>query len=58
MVSTSVVAELRARGCDAITIGIIRDGTWLFLIPGAPATVNARFPETLAAATPFFARCR
>ncbi len=53
-----LVDELRARGCDATTIGIVREGSWVLLIPGAPATVNARFPEALAAATPFFVRCR
>lgn len=48
---------LDARGCRVQTFAVLRSGSWLVYIEGAPGAVNASFPPTLAATSPFFVRC-
>ena len=57
LASTDLVSELEFSGCTPEMVGLLTQGTWQIYIPGAPAAVNASFPASLAAATPFFTRC-
>ncbi len=52
-----LIDALRGAGCEALVFARLDAGTWLIYIVGAPALVNAAFPATLAANTPFFIRC-
>jgi hypothetical protein len=53
-----LAAALAAAGCPPETIAILESGIWRIYIFGAPAQVNAAFPASLAATTPFFIRCQ
>jgi hypothetical protein len=55
--SASLTAALGTAGCTVQTLAVLQGGEWLIFINGAPAVVNAQFPATLAATTPFFVRC-
>jgi hypothetical protein len=55
--SASLTAALATAGCTVRTLAVLTGGTWDIFINGAPAVVNAGFPATLAATTPFFVRC-
>lgn len=44
-------------GCDAVTIAVTSRGDWLVYVPGAPAFVNADFPESLDAGTAISVLC-
>ncbi len=48
---------LSGSGCAASTLGRLTNGRWSLFIVGAPTVVNASFPESLDARTPFFVRC-
>jgi hypothetical protein len=52
-----LVGTLSSAGCRPEVVGVLRDGRWLLLVVGAPAQVNAAFPASLAASTPFYVRC-
>ena len=51
-----LVAALDARGCNVAAVGVLVGGNWLMYIVGAPAQVNAGFPD-LTAQQPFWVRC-
>lgn len=57
----SMAAELISvfadAGCPVESLSILVTGAWSVYIAGAPDIVNAAFPATLAATTPFFVRC-
>jgi hypothetical protein len=55
--SASLTAALATAGCTVRTLAVLTGGTWDIFINGAPAVVNAGFPASLAATTPFFVRC-
>ncbi len=55
--ASTLVTDLRASGCEAAVVAILRQSTWNIYIPGAPAQVNAAFPAELPQMTPFFTRC-
>jgi hypothetical protein len=58
-ISGLALAEgVASSGCSVESIAITRDGAWLVYIPGAPAIVNAAFPQSLPQFTPFFVRCQ
>ena len=44
-------------GCTVAMLAVTESGLWSIFISGAPAQVNAAFPESLPATTPFFVRC-
>jgi heat shock protein HslJ len=48
---------LRASGCEPRTLAVTRAGGWALYVPGAPAAVNAGFPDEVPASTPFAVRC-
>lgn len=48
---------LGAGGCRVQAMAVLRSGSWLVYIEGAPSVVNAAFPASLPATTPFFVRC-
>ena len=52
-----LLAALRGGGCEPAVLARLSSGSWAVHIVGAPAVVNAAFPETLVALTPFFVRC-
>ena len=52
-----LVDALSEAFCPTVTIVLLMDGQWSIYVAGAPAVVNAAFPETLAAGTPFIVRC-
>ena len=52
-----LVSSLRNAGCEPTTLALLAAGTWTIYVVDAPAVVNASFPATLAATTPFFVRC-
>lgn len=54
---TSLKTSLDAKGCQVQAFAVLRSGSWLVYIEGAPAVVNAGFPTTLGATSPFFVRC-
>ena len=56
--AADLAAGLRVSGCEPESLSILSAGLWSVFIVGAPAAVNAAFPEELAADTPFFVRCR
>lgn len=53
-----VIAGLSARGCTASSIWLVTSATLVGYLAGAPAFVNAAFPTSIAAGTPFVAVCR
>lgn len=53
----SLKASLATGGCRVQAFAVLRSGSWLVYIEGAPSAVNASFPTTLAATSPFFVRC-
>ena len=53
----SLKAGLSAGGCRVQAFAVLRSGSWLVYIEGAPTAVNAGFPTTLGATSPFFVRC-
>lgn len=55
--SADVVASLAIRGCNARTIGVVRDGALLTYVAGAPSFVNDAFPATLTSGTPVIYVC-
>ncbi|MEZ4501794.1 MAG: hypothetical protein R3C39_04145 [Dehalococcoidia bacterium] len=55
--AADLMLGLTDAGCFAGTIALLDEGAWNVYIPGAPASVNDLFPETLRAGTPFFLRC-
>jgi hypothetical protein len=54
---TNLAVSLADLGCAATTIGVTQAGTWSLYVPGAPEFVNAAFPGSLVAGTPFAVRC-
>ena len=50
--------SLEQAGCGVRSLAVIARGAWRVYVGGAPAAVNARFPTSLDASTPFFVRCR
>ena len=44
-------------GCTVAVLAVLESGVWSIFVSGAPAQVNAAFPASLAASTPFFVRC-
>ena len=52
-----LVSALADAGCVVESLAILTDGVWSVYISGAPDVVNAAFPASLAASTPFFVRC-
>jgi hypothetical protein len=55
--SASLTTALGAAGCTVQTLAVLQGGEWDIFINGAPAVVNAGFPASLPATTPFFVRC-
>jgi hypothetical protein len=55
--AADLVTALGADGCTVESISVLPAGAWLIFINGAPSVVNAAFPVSLAAVTPFFVRC-
>ena len=53
-----MIATLTDAGCDVESIAVHSQLEWGVHIPGAPAQVNAPFPPSIPAGTPFFVRCR
>lgn len=53
----SVVTTLNSGGCAALSIWVTLDGVMLGYRRGAPAFVNAGFPPSISAGTPFIAVC-
>ena len=52
-----LVSALDAAGCRAEVVGVVNDGRWLLYVVRAPQQVNAAFPSSLPAASPFYVRC-
>ncbi len=52
-----LVSALADAGCVVESLAILTGGVWSVYISGAPDVVNAAFPASLAASTPFFVRC-
>ena len=52
-----LVAVLLDNGCTVQSLAILEGGVWNVYVNGAPPQVNAAFPATLDAITPFFVRC-
>ncbi len=52
-----LVSALGAAGCRAEVVGVVDDGRWLLYIVRAPQQVNAAFPPTMPAGSPFYVRC-
>ena len=55
--AAGLIAALGAAGCTVESLAVLEAGVWKVNINGAPAVVNANFPASLAATTPFFTRC-
>ncbi len=55
--AASLTAALGTAGCTVQTLAVLQGGEWDIFINGAPAVVNAGFPASLPATTPFFVRC-
>ncbi|RJQ11240.1 MAG: CAP domain-containing protein [Dehalococcoidia bacterium] len=53
-----VIAGLSQRGCSAASIWLVTGGSLVGYLAGAPSFVNAGFPASVAASTPFIAVCR
>jgi hypothetical protein len=50
-------AGFEAAGCPPRALAMLRDGTWLVYLAGAPAQVNSRFPQSLPAYSALFVQC-
>lgn len=50
-------SALGSAGCRLQALAVLRGGSWLVYIQGAPGAVNAAFPASLPASSAFFARC-
>lgn len=50
-------SALGGAGCKLQAIAVLRGGSWLVYIQGAPAVVNSAFPGSLPATSAFFVRC-
>lgn len=48
---------LGAGGCRVQALAVLRNGSWLVYIQGAPTVVNASFPASLPPTSAFFVRC-
>ena len=55
--AADLVTALGTAGCTVESISVLPAGAWLIFINGAPSVVNAAFPVSLDAVTPFFVRC-
>ena len=55
--AAGLIAALGTAGCTVESLAVLEAGTWKVYINGAPAVVNAAFPASRAATTPFFTRC-
>ena len=55
--AADLVTALGTAGCTVESISVLPAGAWLIFINGAPSVVNAAFPVSLDAGTPFFVRC-
>lgn len=53
----SLRVALAGSGCRLQALAVLREGSWLVYIEGAPAAVNGAFPATLPQTSAFFARC-
>jgi hypothetical protein len=53
-----IVAGLSQRGCRAASVWLVTSGSLRGYLAGAPGFVNAAFPASVAAGTPFLAVCR
>ena len=53
-----VIAGLSQRGCTAASIWLVTAGSLTGYLAGAPSFVNAAFPASISAGTPFIAVCR
>ncbi|MCC6238310.1 MAG: CAP domain-containing protein [Dehalococcoidia bacterium] len=51
-------AVLSTAGCSPASIAVLEAGVWKVHVVGAPSIVNAAFPSSLPAGTPFFVRCQ
>lgn len=49
--------SLGAGGCRVQALAVLRNGSWLVYIDGAPTAVNAAFPASLPPTSAFFVRC-
>lgn len=49
--------SLSSGGCRVQAFAVLREGSWLVYIQGAPGAVNAAFPASLPATSAFFVRC-
>lgn len=55
--ASQLAGELQAAGCQVESLGVLRAGSWSTYVSGAPGAVNATFPTSLTASSPFFVRC-
>jgi hypothetical protein len=53
----ALTSGLEGAGCPPRVLALLRDGGWLVHVAGAPAQVNARFPQSLPAFTALFVQC-
>lgn len=51
------ITDLGSAGCGVETLGLLQNGRWLLYVRGAPAAVNASFPASFPAGTPYLVRC-
>ncbi len=54
---TRTIADLGNSGCGVESLGLLQNGRWSLYVQGAPAAVNAAFPTSFAAGTPYLVRC-
>ena len=55
--ASNLVDALASTGCSTSALAVLEAGVWRVYIPGAPGAVNAAFPSSLEAGTPFAVRC-
>jgi hypothetical protein len=53
----TIKIALSSTGCQVQSLAVLREGSWIVYIEGAPAAVNSKFPAALPQTSPFFARC-
>lgn len=53
-----IIAGLSNRGCTATSVWLVASGSLLGYLAGAPSFVNASFPASVPAGTPFVAVCK
>ncbi len=56
--ASSLISGLAIRGCTATSVWLVTGGALQGYLAGAPAFVNASFPASVAAGTPFIAVCK